>query len=71
MNLRGVILCLLAQPNVELYSLTGAHDAKKLLHELIYRLCHSACLAQSQQFLLLFLRQLLKGRHKEPNDLFD
>lgn len=57
----------LAQPGVELCSLTSMHQAKKILYELIHGHGLSAGLAQSQKFFLLWLRQVIKGTNEEPD----
>jgi len=40
-------------------SMKGAHEAKKLLHELIHCLYHDACLTNGQQFFSLFPLQFI------------
>jgi hypothetical protein len=59
----------LAHPGVELCSLAGADEAKKLLYKLIDRLCHSTGLAHGQEFFLFFLRQVIKGANEEADGL--
>src|SRR5258708_1483379 len=59
----------LAQPGIELRSLTGVDKAKKLLDELIDRLCCGAGLTHGQEFFLLLLLQFLKWANEEPDRL--
>src|SRR5260370_37699029 len=57
----------LAYPGVELCCLTSAHEAKKLLDQVIDRLCCDAGLAQWQEVFLLVRLQFLNAPHQAPN----